>query len=93
MEEKMKENKKFVEDVDKLTAQILMQIDEMLTNEDCENYIKLSNKNATEFFTALIHACCHKLIKTGTADDLIQAHNVYNTLIVQYLLRNSGVKI
>lgn len=93
MEEKMKENKKFVEDVDKLKAQILMQIDEMVVNEDCENYIKLSDENATEFFTALIYACCHKLIKCGIADDLIQAHNVYNTLIVQYIIRNREVKI
>ena len=35
----MEENKKFVEDVHNLTAQILMQIDEMLTDEECENYI------------------------------------------------------
>ena len=86
----MEENKKFVEDVHNLTAQILMQIDEMLTDEGCENYIELSDENVTEFFTALIYAVCHKMVKTGMAGNLIQAHNVYNELIVQYLLKSNA---
>lgn len=83
-------NKKFVEDVDKMTVNILMQIDEMITEEDCANFVELTEKNATEFFTALNNAVCHKIIKVGMADNLLKAQHVYNNLLVQYLLRKKA---
>ena len=86
----MKEDKKFVNDVDQLTAQILLHIEEMIKDEDCENYIELSNDNATEFFTALNNAVCHILRKTGMAKNFLQAQHVYNELLVQYLLKSNA---
>ena len=83
-------NKKFVEDVDKMTVNILMQIDEMITEEDCANFVELTEENATEFFTALNNAVCHKIIKVGMADNLLKAQYVYNNLLVQYLLRKKA---
>lgn len=87
---KNEKNKQFVEDVDKMTVNILMQIDEMITEEDCANFVELTDGNATEFFTALNNAVCHKLIKVGMADNFLKAQHVYNNLLFQYLLRKNA---
>ena len=73
-----------------MTAQILMHIDTMLTDEECDNYIELTEENATEFFTALNNAVCHKMRKTGMAENFLTAQHVYNQLLVQYLIKSNA---
>ena len=62
----------------------------MLTDEECDNYIELTEENATEFFTALNNAVCHKMTKTGMAENFLTAQHVYNQLLVQYLLKSDA---
>ena len=83
----MEKDKKFIDEVNNMTALITMQIDEMLTDEECNYYIELNNDNITQFFTALNNAICNKMIKTGMADNFLESQHIYNKLLVQYLLK------
>lgn len=83
----MEKDKKFIDEVDNMTAQILMHIDDMLTDEESNYYIELNNDNITQFFTALNNAICNKMIKTGMASNFLKAQHIYNELLVQYLLK------
>ncbi len=87
---KEEKDKQFVQDVDEMAAQILMHLDTMLTDEECDYYIELTQENATVFFTALNNAVCHKMRKTGMADNFLTAQHVYNQLLVQYLLKRNA---
>ena len=87
---KQEKDKQFVNDVDQMTAQILMHLDTMLTDEECDYYIELTSENATEFFTALNNAICHKMRRTGMAENFLKAQHVYNELLVQYLLKSNA---
>ena len=86
---KQEKDKQFVNDVDQMTAQILMHLDTMLTDEECDYYFELTSENATEFFTALNNAICHKMRRTGMAENFLKAQHVYNELLVQYLLKSN----
>ena len=86
-------NKKFVNDVDEMTTLILMHLDTMITDEECDFYIEVTEENITEFFTALNNAVCHKLIKIGMAESLLKAQYVFNNLLVQYLVEVREQKI
>jgi hypothetical protein len=83
----MEKDKKFVDEVNNMNALITMHIDDMLTDEECNYYIELSNDNITHFFTALNNAICNKMIKTGMASNFLKAQHIYNELLVQYLLK------
>ena len=41
-------NKKFVNDVDEMTTLILMHLDTMITDEECDFYIEVTEENITE---------------------------------------------
>lgn len=75
-----------------MAASITVHIDEMFMEDECNFPITLTNENLTEFFTALHLVCCNKLIKTGMVQNVIQAHNLYNELLVSYLLKNNDKK-
>lgn len=85
---KEEKDKQFVKTVDEMTAQILMHLNTMISDEECDYYIEVTGENATEFFTALNNAICHKMRKTGMADNFLKAQHVYNELLVQYLLKS-----
>ncbi|MBQ4395493.1 MAG: hypothetical protein II825_09410 [Paludibacteraceae bacterium] len=88
--EKTKEQK-FVETVDDMTLRIACHLDTLLTDEECDYHIEVTKENLTEFFTALSNAIGHKLIRTsGMAETLLEAQHVYNSLLVQYLLKNAN---
>ena len=88
------EEQKFVETVDDMTLRIACHLDTLLTDEECDYYIKVTKENLTEFFTALSNAIGHKLIRTsGMAQNILEANQICNTLTVQYLLkRNTKVE-
>lgn len=83
----MAKKKKFIEDVLQMEAQILMCLD-TLFDEESEYYLEVTEENLTEFYTALSNAIGHKIVKTGMAHNLLEAQHVYNSLLVQYLLRS-----
>lgn len=83
----MAKKKSFVEDVLQMEAQILMCLD-TLFDEESEYYLEVTEENLTEFYTALSNAIGHKIVKIGMAHNLLEAQHVYNSLLVQYLLRS-----
>lgn len=85
-------DKDFVKRTIEMAANITSHIDDMLMEDECNYHIELTVENLTEFFTALHLVCCNKLIKTGMVQNLIQAHNLYNELLVAYLLKNQDIK-
>lgn len=79
--------KKELKQVDEMMIEILQHLNDMLTDEDCEHYIKLTAENATVFFTALNNAVCATLSKfTDDCTNYIEAQHMFNKLLIQYII-------
>lgn len=77
--------------VDEMTFEIMAHLNDMLTDEDCEHYIRLTAENATVFFTALNNAVCATLSRfTDDCTTYIEAQHTFNKLLIQYLINNES---
>ena len=85
--------KDFVKTTTEMAVNINAHINEMFMEDECNYFIEVTTENATEFFTALHIVCCNKLINTGMCKNLIQAHNLYNELLVAYLLKSNDKNV
>jgi hypothetical protein len=69
-------------------VKILSQIQEIITNPDCDNYINLTEEGAdpTAFFHALANVAPAMLYNHVTAEDLdvLSFNHVANRLVHQY---------
>lgn len=73
--------------VDDMTVKIVSHLNDMLTDEDCDHYIKLTAENATVFFTALNNAACLTLSRfANECSNFLEAQHMFNKLLTQYLI-------
>ena len=74
------------------TSLIYRQIIEMISDEDCENHIELTDENLTDFFTSLSLACSILFNKlTGEHKSYLEYSHVVNQLIVQYIIEHGSL--
>lgn len=71
----------------------ILAIEDMVSNNDNENYIEVNNENATEVMTGLIlgAALVFNKLTRGKVDYLEFTH-VANRLVVQYLMKYGGLE-
>jgi len=72
-----------------LGMMIESQLIDMIQNDECENYVEISDENITEFFTGIVMASCHLMNQIAGKDEGFLQHTyTLNNLIVQYLIKN-----
>lgn len=67
-------------------------IEDVVRNDENENYIKVSDKNATEVMTGLILGAGFAFNRlTGSKCNYLEFTHVANQLVVQYLMEHGDV--
>ena len=67
-------------------------IEDVVRDEDNENYIEVNNENATEIMTGLILGAGFAFNRlTGSKCDYLEFTHVANQLVVQYLMKHGNV--
>ena len=83
--------KEEIKQVDDMTLEIMAHLNNMLSGQDCEHYIKLTPENATVFFTALNNAVCATLSSfVDECHTFIDAQHMFNKLLFQYTIRDES---
>jgi len=76
-----------------LGMMIESQLIDMIQNDECENYVEISDENITEFFTGIVMASCHLMNQIAGKDEGFLQHTyTLNQLIVQYLIDKKSNK-